>query len=89
MKIELNSPANSPVSSETVSRVNTSSTTSSQNTAEDRITFHSTSIESLTNQALQSPEVRQTAVQSLRQSVSNGEYSVDPTKTASAIVSNQ
>jgi flagellar biosynthesis anti-sigma factor FlgM len=92
MKIELNGPATSQLPSESVgSRVSGSGTSSTQNSAEDRITFHSdgASIQSFTSQALRSPEVRQSTVQSLRQSVSSGQYNVDTARTANAIVSNQ
>ena len=88
MKIESNGPVNSQVSPETVTRVNNSGTSSTRNTAEDRITFHSASIESLTSKALESPEIRERTVQNLRQSVSSGQYHADTAKTANAIVSN-
>jgi flagellar biosynthesis anti-sigma factor FlgM len=90
MKIELNGPASSQALAETsASRVSNNSTSSTQNTAEDRITFHSTSIQSLTSQALQSPEVRQSNVERLRQTVNDGQYNANSTATANAIVSNQ
>jgi flagellar biosynthesis anti-sigma factor FlgM len=90
MKIELNGPSSSEALSDTTaSRVSNSSTSSTQNTAEDRITFHSTSIQSLTSQALRSPEVRQNTVERLRQTVNDGQYNVDPKATANAIASNQ
>jgi anti-sigma28 factor (negative regulator of flagellin synthesis) len=88
MKIELNSPATNQVSSDTVALVNHNVTTSTQSTSEDRITFHSASIESLTSRALESPAVRTETVQSLRQSVSSGQYNADTAKTANAIVNN-
>jgi len=40
----------------------------------------------LTSQAMNSPEVRQDKVDALRQSVNSGEYQIDPTKIAGAIV---
>jgi anti-sigma28 factor (negative regulator of flagellin synthesis) len=88
MKIELNGPASSS-QVDTVARVNTTSTTSTQNTAEDRITFHSASIQSLASQAMQSPDVREASVQALRQSVSSGEYSANAVQTAHAMGSQQ
>jgi flagellar biosynthesis anti-sigma factor FlgM len=91
MKIEFNDPATSQLSSDVGSRVSNPATAGTQNAAEDRITFHSdgASVQSLASQALRSPEIRQATVQSLRQSVSSGEYNVDTAKTANAIVSNQ
>jgi flagellar biosynthesis anti-sigma factor FlgM len=89
MKIELNGTSSSQVTSETAARLNTGSSSSAQGTTGDTFTSHSSSIESLTSQALASPGVRQGVVQSLRQSVSSGQYSVDSAGTANAIMSNE
>ena len=55
--------------------------------AQDWTSFHSdsNSVLSLTSQALSSPEVRQGTVDALRESVSSGQYQVDPNKIAVAI----
>jgi flagellar biosynthesis anti-sigma factor FlgM len=45
----------------------------------------SVSVQSLTSQALDSPEVRQDTVDALRQSVASGQYQADPTNIAAAI----
>jgi negative regulator of flagellin synthesis FlgM len=57
-------------------------------TGEDRatLTSDSTSVGSLVNSALASPEVRQDKVDSLRQAVSSGQYDLDPGKIASSMV---
>jgi len=92
MKIELNGSATSQLPPEPAgTRISNSGTTSTQGTAEDRITFHSNgaSVQSLASQALQSPQVRQATVETLRQSVSSGQYNVDTARVANAIVSNQ
>jgi flagellar biosynthesis anti-sigma factor FlgM len=49
--------------------------------AQDHVT-----LSSLATQALSQPEVRQSLVESLRQSVSNGDYKLDPTDIAGAIL---
>lgn len=46
----------------------------------------SVTLSSLATQALSQPEVRQSLVDSLRQSVSNGEYILDPGGIADAIL---
>jgi flagellar biosynthesis anti-sigma factor FlgM len=65
-------------------------TQGTQSATEDWTSFHSdsTSVQSLTSQALSSPEIRQGAVDALRQSVNEGQYQVDATKVAAAISSN-
>ena len=49
----------------------------------------STSVQSLTSQALDSPAIRQDTVDALRQSVANGQYQVDPMNIAAAISANE
>ena len=55
---------------------------------DDRTTLTSdtTSLASLVSTALSSPEVRQGRVDNLRQAISNGEYQVDPSSVAAAMV---
>ena len=45
-------------------------------------------LSSLVEQALQAPETRQDKVDSLRQAVQSGQYSVDPHEIADAILGN-
>ncbi len=62
-----------------------------QQNVEDRatLTSDSVSIGSLVSTALSSPEVRQDKVDSLRLSVSSGQYELDPAKIAASIVDEQ
>jgi flagellar biosynthesis anti-sigma factor FlgM len=58
---------------------------------EDRTTLSSdsTSLGSLVTTAMSSPEVRQDMVDSLRLSVSSGQYELDPAKIASSMLDEQ
>jgi len=53
------------------------------------LTSDSVSIASLVGTALSSPEVRQDKVDSLRLSVSSGQYDIDPEKIAASIIDEQ
>jgi flagellar biosynthesis anti-sigma factor FlgM len=89
MKIEVNSPTiNQLPIDRSTKQVSNGGLTGTQGIAEDRTTFHSDSlsVQSLTSQALNSPEIRQDKVDTLRQSVSSGEYQVDAAKTAGAMI---
>ncbi|MGA2671860.1 MAG: flagellar biosynthesis anti-sigma factor FlgM [Terracidiphilus sp.] len=89
MKIEANSPAAVQLPVDRLAKqVSSSSLSSTQSATEDRITFHSdsTSVQALASHAMNSPEIRQDKVDSLRQSVSSGSYQVDATKIAGALV---
>jgi flagellar biosynthesis anti-sigma factor FlgM len=57
-------------------------------TTEDRatLTSDSASVSSLASTALSSPEVRQGLVGSLKQSVSSGQYELNPDKIAASMV---
>lgn len=68
-------------SSSSANKARAASTEESESFPEDTV-----SISTLTARALQSPEVRQDKVDSLRQSVSSGEYQVDPSAIAAAMV---
>ena len=90
MKIDLGAPALAQASVErSNTKASTGSTAANSSVSEDRTTFSSTStsVKSLVSQALSSPEVRQDKVDSLRQSISSGEYKIDPNKIAGAIIS--
>jgi flagellar biosynthesis anti-sigma factor FlgM len=88
MNIEGISPAATQLPVESVpARVLSGDPTGTQGAKEDWTSFHSdsTSVASLTTQALSSPEVRQGTVDALRQSVNSGQYQVDATKIATAV----
>jgi flagellar biosynthesis anti-sigma factor FlgM len=89
MKIDLNSPAASQLSVDRgAKQVSNGSLTGTQATTEDRISFHSDSlsVQSLTNQALNSPQIRTDKVDALRQSVASGTYQPDANQTAGAMI---
>jgi flagellar biosynthesis anti-sigma factor FlgM len=88
MKIEGISPveAQLPVES-AAARVVSSGQASTQGAVQDTTSFHSdsNSVQSLTAQALNSPEIRQGKVDALRDSVNSAQYQVNPSKIATAI----
>jgi flagellar biosynthesis anti-sigma factor FlgM len=90
MKIEGINPAavQLPVDN-LAARVSNGGPASTQAAAQDWTSFHSdsSSVQALTSQALNSPEVRQGTVDALRQTVSSGQYQLDPAKIAAAITS--
>jgi flagellar biosynthesis anti-sigma factor FlgM len=89
MKIEgITQAAVTPLPTDSVqARVQQEGPAAAQSPQGDWTSFHSdsTSVQSLTTQALQSPEVRQPTVDALRQSVASGQYQVDTAKVANAI----
>jgi flagellar biosynthesis anti-sigma factor FlgM len=89
MKIDLNSLATSQLSVDREAKqVSNGRLTGPQATTEDQVSFHSNSlsVQSLTSQALDSPQIRQGKVDALRQSVTSGTYQPDASKTAGAII---
>jgi flagellar biosynthesis anti-sigma factor FlgM len=92
MKIELNNSLASLLPPEnSVKKVSTSDTAATQSATgatQDRTTFHSDSlsVQSLTSQALNSPEIRQDKVDTLSQSVNSGTYPLDSKEIAGAII---
>jgi flagellar biosynthesis anti-sigma factor FlgM len=92
MKIDLNnSLANLLPPDQGVKQVSTSDTAVTQGVTratQDRTTLHSDSlsVQSLTSQALSSPEVRQDKVDALSQSVNSGTYHPDATAIAGAMI---
>jgi flagellar biosynthesis anti-sigma factor FlgM len=92
MRIGLNTPDPQLVSAEQAEQAKKSSTApvgqSEQSSAADKTTLSqdSVSLSSLANQALSQPEVRQGLVESLRQSIDRGEYKLDPSTIADAIL---
>ena len=89
MKIDVNSPVASHLPPDRgAKQVSNQKLAVTQSATGDRTTFHSdsTSVQALTSQALNSPAIRQAKVDALTQSVTSGEYQVDATKTAGAII---
>jgi flagellar biosynthesis anti-sigma factor FlgM len=88
MKIEGINPAAAQLPVDNVAaRAASGGQASPQRAAQDWTSFHSdsSSVLSLTSQALNSPEVRQATVDALRQSVNSGQYQVDASRIAGAI----
>jgi flagellar biosynthesis anti-sigma factor FlgM len=92
MKIDLNSSLvnllHPDKSAKPVSTSDTAATQSATRATQDRTTFHSDdlSVQSLTSQALNTPEIRQDKVDTLSQSVSSGAYQLDATAIAGAMI---
>jgi flagellar biosynthesis anti-sigma factor FlgM len=92
MQIELNNSLASLLrTDQSVKQVSTSDTAATQGATratQDRTTFHSDSlsVQSLTSQALSSPEVRQDKVEALSQTVNSGAYQLDVNGIAGAIM---
>jgi len=78
---DLQGVSNDRAESSSPSKARAASTEEGESFAEDTV-----SISALTAKALQMPEVRQDKVDSLRQSVSSGQYELDPTMIAAAMV---
>ena len=91
MKIDLNSPAASMLQvDQSPKQISNSGSASVQGATQDRTTLQtgSHSVQALTSQALNSPEIRQDKVDALQQSVSSGQYQVSAKAIASAIIDN-
>jgi flagellar biosynthesis anti-sigma factor FlgM len=89
MKIDVNSPAASQLLVDRgPKQVSNGSLAGTQNSTEDRATLQtgSQSVQSLTSQALNSPEIRQDKVDALRQSIGSGQYQLDASKIAGAMI---
>ncbi|HEY1802509.1 MAG TPA: flagellar biosynthesis anti-sigma factor FlgM [Terriglobales bacterium] len=87
MRIDLNSPLRG---AETEKSGNSSSSGRARRTQADSnssaLSEDSVTLGSLTSKALESPEVRQDKVDSLRSAVQSGQYSVDPQQVAEAML---
>jgi flagellar biosynthesis anti-sigma factor FlgM len=89
MKIGLNTPDPQPLSTETAKKPAAAATdhieyepgSDEAAMSQDRVT-----LSALATQALALPEVRQGLVESLRQSINSGEYQLDPSAIADAIL---
>ena len=88
MKVDLNSLAASQIPVDRGAKQVSNGNLTGTQAPEDRISFHSgsLSVQSLTNQALNSPQIRQDKVDALRQSVTSGTYKPDASSTAGAMI---
>jgi flagellar biosynthesis anti-sigma factor FlgM len=92
MKIDVNSlSANTLPIDRSPKQVSTGNLAATQSVTQDRTTFHSDtqSIQSLTSQAMKTPEIRQDKVDALSQSVKSGQYKPDANQTAGAILNQE
>jgi negative regulator of flagellin synthesis FlgM len=93
MRIDLNQAAASQIANEaTPTQVNAeNSPASGLGEAGDRTTLTSTRqpLNELVHAAMSSPEIRQDRVDSLKQSIDNGTYELDPAKIASSMIDEQ
>jgi len=92
MRIDLFNSATSQIANEQSSQVSLQNAAKSgQSDVEDKttLTSDSVSISSLVNTALKTPEVRQDKVDSLRLSVTSGQYELDPHKIAASMIDEQ
>jgi flagellar biosynthesis anti-sigma factor FlgM len=88
MRIGLNLPDLQGVSSDTAATSTSAAGKTLPAASEDGDSFpeDTVSISSLALRALQTPDIRQDQVGSLQQSVSNGEYELDPGAIAEAML---
>jgi len=89
MKIDVNSLAANQLSVDRgPKQVSSGSPAGIQSSTEDRTTLRTgnLSVQSLTSQALNTPEIRQDKVDVLHESVSSGQYQVSAKAIASAII---
>jgi negative regulator of flagellin synthesis FlgM len=82
------SELSSELNSQQVSAQNAAKSNSAAQEDRATLTSDSTSVGSLVSKALESPEVRQDKVDSLRQAVESGQYKLEPDKIAASIVDN-
>ncbi|MGD0096762.1 MAG: flagellar biosynthesis anti-sigma factor FlgM [Terracidiphilus sp.] len=88
MKVDLSSLAASQISADRGTKQVAGGSLTGTQAPEDRISFHSgsLSVQSLTSQALTSPQIRQDKVDQLSQSVASGTYKPDASGTAGAMI---
>ncbi|HXY04817.1 MAG TPA: flagellar biosynthesis anti-sigma factor FlgM [Terriglobales bacterium] len=90
MRIGLNTPVPEGVSSERTSDSAASPNAKSVVPAQsDAFSSDTVSLSELASRALQSPEIRQDKVDSLRQQIESGQYQVDARAIADAIVNQE
>ena len=87
MRIDSNNPATLLSTDWSKSSASKAASSEYAGSTEDRATFSSagTAIQSLTAEAMNTPQVRQDKVDALRQSIASGQYHSDPASTADAI----
>ena len=90
MRIEANNPDPQSVATEQTTKKSPAAVTnqleSTFSSDQTTLSEDSVSLSALATQALNQPEVRQNLVNSLRESVNNGLYRLDPSTIAGAIV---
>ncbi len=89
MKVDLNSLAASQIAVDRgAKQVSNGRLTGTQGATEDKISIHSDSlsVQSLTSQALNSPQIREDKVSTLQQSVTSGAYQPDANGIAGAMI---
>jgi flagellar biosynthesis anti-sigma factor FlgM len=91
MRVGLNIPDQQSISAEQAKKSSTSAATnpiaSSPVDAESAFSQDTVTLSSLATQAMGTPEIRQTQVDSLSQSIRSGQYQLDPHQIADAILS--
>ncbi len=89
MRIGLNTPDTQSVSAEQAKKSSTTATNQSDPVTATKTNAFSqdkVTLSALATQALGTPQIRQSQVDSLRQSVSSGQYQIDPGEIADAIL---
>jgi len=88
MRINPFDPAAGPISSEPGSQTAGAQNVPAPPRDDDHATLVSdaSSVGSLVNMAMSSPEIREDKVASLQQSISNGTYELDPEKIAASMI---
>jgi negative regulator of flagellin synthesis FlgM len=91
MKIELNGPALDRVTTTETNQsqaTNTGAASSAEEVGEDTATLSAdtSSVSSLTQQALSAPSIRQDKVDALRQAIQSGQYQLEPDQIAQAMI---
>jgi flagellar biosynthesis anti-sigma factor FlgM len=88
MRIDINTPDMQSIATEQAKKSPAAATPSNSLRAGDETDFSQdkVTLSALATQALGQPEVRQGLVDSLRESVSSGQYQVDPNQIAGAIL---
>jgi negative regulator of flagellin synthesis FlgM len=90
MRIDLYNSAASQISSESNSKKvqtqNVSSSDASDGGVRTTLSSGSGTVSALVNEAMSSPDIRQSKVQSLQQAISSGSYQLDPDQIAGAMI---
>jgi flagellar biosynthesis anti-sigma factor FlgM len=90
MRIGLNTPDAQNISTEKTAQSSTSEAKASGTSVASKDVFSgdTVSLSALASRVLQTPEIRQETVDSLRQAVSTGQYRLDPAGIAEAMRNN-